>query len=284
MANFGFLEYSFNPNNSNKEDIFTSLNRLGFVHRSQHHSQLTGFWVQNSTILSLRETPLVDQPGVSGLGLIVSREKIEQLMPEYDSSNNLFVKSDCCGLRILLATEEQIASLGDNGYRVVDRREYITPGLEFFSGILYDCSDPAVIEFYKSLGFKVTKVGKIYSTLLSNENRFSLLMNRHTNTGRVTTAVCDVTDVFYTTSCYTVLGVPLKQFDIDSSILNFGNKLNYRIVGYNCAAFGNADSYTIENYIPNALPNMDLIFRMRKQYLNITEQTLKFYATSDQPH
>jgi hypothetical protein len=282
MANFGFLEYSFNPDVSDKEQIYTNLNRLGFIHRSQHHSNLTGFWIQNSTIISLRETDEVHQPGISGIGLIVPREKIEQLEPEYDLTNDMFFKRDGAGLRVLLVTDAQIAALLENGYHVVDRKEYATPGLEFFSGILYNCTDPEVIEFYRSLGFKFTKLGKNYSTLMSSENRFSLLMNRHVNDHRVSTVVCDTWDVFRTTSCYAVLGVPMRQFEIDRSKLNFGNKMNYKIVGYNCAAFGNPDSYTIENYIDHALPNMDLIFRMRKQHLNITEQTLEFYAAAEQ--
>lgn len=282
MANFGFLEYSFNPDVSDKQQIYSMLNRLGFVHRSQHHSDLTGFWIQNSTIISLRETDSVTEAGISGIGLIVDREVIDSLDAEYDHANDMFFKHDGCGLRVLLITEMQLSTLLEKSYNVIDRNDYVSPGLEYFSGMIYNCVNSAAIDFYQQLGFKFGKLGKNYNTMTSNENRFSLLLSKTENDGKVTTVICDTNDVFRTTSCYAVTGVPTRKFEIDRSTLNFGTKMNYKIVGYNCAAFGNTDSYTIENYIDNAAENLDLIFRMRKQHLHITEQTLDYYAVTSE--
>jgi hypothetical protein len=280
MANVGFLEFSFNPVHTDREQVCARLNKLGFIHRNQHFKKSVGFWIQNSAIILLRETADVDQPKLSGIGLIVSKEIIDQLQPTLDTDCDLHVQHDGCGLRTILSTGQHISSLLESGYEVIDRKEYALPGLEYFSGMVYNCFDEKVLNFYQSLGFKITKTGESYITLVSVENRFSLLMNRHSNNGAVSTVICDTQDVFRTTSCYSVLNLPMRTFDIDRSKLDFGNKMNYKIVGYNCAAFGNAHSHTVENYVDNAWYKLDLIFRMRKQYLHITEQTLNYYAAT----
>lgn len=280
MANVGFLEYSFNPQLTDRELVHTQLNNLGFIHRNQHLKNQVGFWIQNSSIILLRESCDIDHAKLSGIGLIVSKETIDQLQPTMDPNCDMFVKSDGCGMRILLSTGDHITKLLESGYEMVDRKDYDLPGLEYFSGMVYNCFDEKVLQFYQSLGFKITKSGGNYITLLSMENRFSLLMNRHSNNGAVPTVICDTMDVFRTTSCYAVTKLHMRQFDIDRSKLNFDSKMNYKIVGYNCAAFGNEHSYTIENYIDHALPKLDLIFRMRKQYPHITEQTLNYYAAT----
>jgi hypothetical protein len=280
MSNVGFLEYSFNPQLVDSELIYSNLNNLGFIHRNQHKSNLTGFWIQHSAIILLRQTDQVQQPTISGIGLIVPEETITAVQPIVDPNNDMYVCSDGGGLRVLLSTSDQINSLLANGYDVVDRKDYDLPGLEYFSGMVYNCFDQKVLDFYCGLGFKIAKMGENYITLLSSENRFSLLINKHSNMGKVSTVVCDTMDVFRTTSCYAVAGINTRPFHIDRASLNFGNKLNHKIVGYNCAAFGNEQSYTIENYIDLALPNLDLIFRTRKHYPHITEQTLNYYAVT----
>ena len=47
--------------------------------------------------------------------------------------------------------------------------------------------------------------------------------------------------------------------------LDFGEELNYKIRAYNCTAIGNENSYSIEQFVPDALPGMDMIVRMRKR-------------------
>jgi len=282
MASFGFLEYSYNPDVTDRESLCAQLNRLGFIHRSQHHSGLTGFWIQNSTIISLRETDEVVQPGISGIGLIVDRSVIDSIGATYDLANDMFYKHDGGGLRVLLITEMQLGTLLEQNYCVVDRKEYVSPGLEYASGMTYNCASKETVDFYLSLGFKITKTGNKYNVMVSSDNRYTILLNKNHNNNKVSTVICDTNDVFRTTSCYAVTGIDMRPFNIDHCKLDFGDKLNHKIAGYNCAAFGNRDSFTIENYIDHALTNLNLIFRMRKQQLHITEQTLEYYEHSDQ--
>ena len=105
-------------------------------------------------------------------------------------------------------------------------------------------------------------------------------MDTQTSDGNVPSIICDTDDVFTTTANYVSNGVELRKFDNDRD-LDFGD-LNHKIRGYNCNAVGNENSYTIENLIPNAAPNLDIIFRQRKQYLNISESTLDTYYADNQ--
>ena len=74
----------------------------------------------------------------------------------------------------------------------------------------------------------------------------------------------------------------LDTFDLPEFELiqneNFGTKLNWKIHTYNCKAWGNENSYTIENMLE--FTNADLIFRQRKNYLKIKEHTVDSYYES----
>jgi hypothetical protein len=276
MSSFAFIEYSFNPSVIDKESIYVSLNKMGFVHRSQHRSSSVGFWIQNSSIVVLKESSVATQ-GITGMGLLVDQSLQQKLDLPVDPESGLRFMQDPAGFNLYLFCDSELNQILDSSYEVVDRKAYNTPGLEYFSGMIYNNSSPAIQEFYKSIGFKITKIGAKYVTMVTSDNRFSLLLSKHKHDNTVPSVICDTLDVFHTTSCFAVNNVPMRSFDISKFKLDFGHKLNYRIRGYNCAAFGNENSYTIENYVDSALPGVDLIFRTRKQYLHIAEQTLNFY-------
>jgi hypothetical protein len=86
----------------------------------------------------------------------------------------------------------------------------------------------------------------------------------------------DTDDLFHSIACFSISGVKEctnKDFGIPAG---FGN-LAHKIVGYKCFATGNSNSYSIEKFYPSALPNTDIILRMRKQYININETLLHTY-------
>lgn len=280
MSNFSFLEYSFDPNIINPEEIYTSLNRLGFVQRNIHISNRSSMWTQNQCIILLRESVLAPTPHVSGIGLIVDDQ---MLFPNdyFDEECGMYVMHDPNGFRILSMPEQNLAKMIGYGYEVVDRRVYDSPGLEFFSGIVYNSTNIDLVSFYETLGFRITRTSEKYDTLMSKNNRFTLLLNKTANTNLVDVIFTDTHDVFKTTSCYTVAGFDKKEYAVEQNSLDFGSKLNHKIIGYNCLAVGNKESYTIENSVKEPLPSFDLVFRTRKQYLHIEESVVeKHYASA----
>ena len=274
MSNFSFIEYSFDPYESNPEDIYSSLNRLGFVQRNIHTSNESSMWTQNQCIVLLRETSVVDSPRITGLGLVID-EAAANSEYYFEEECGMLVTHDPNGFRILAMPEKSLSKMITHGYKIVDRRHYETTGLEYFSGIVYNTTDSKIINFYENLGFRYTKNSDRYDTLMSKNNRFTLLLNKTDNSNSVDILYADTNDVFKTTGHYTVAGFNSKEYNIDKDKLQFGSKLNHKIIGYNCFAKGNKESYTIENSVKEPLPSFDLVFRTRKQYLHIEEEIVE---------
>jgi hypothetical protein len=274
MSNFSFIEYSFDPDKNDPEEIFSSLNKLGFVQRNIHVSNKSSMWTQHQCIILLREHNSITVPCVTGLGVVVDESDLSNSY-HFDNDCGMLVAHDPNNFRILAMPELSLSNMIAHGYKVIDKRQYDTTGLEYFSGMVYNTTDPTVIQFYESLGFRYTRNSDRYDTLMSTNNRFTLLLNKKNNSNSVNIVYADTNDVFKTTSCYTAAGFNSREYIIDKTNLNFGTNLNYKITGYNCLAKGNQTSYTIENSVREPLPSFDLVYRTRKQYLHIEEEIVE---------
>lgn len=277
MSSFSFLEYSFDPYKSDPEDIYVSLNKLGFVQRNSHISGLYSMWTQNQSIILLRQSEEEKNFCVTGFGILLSDDHIKKYKPEYDEECSMHVMHDPNGLRILAMPEKRLSKMIEHGYQVVDKRVYESPGIEYFSGLVYNTNNQKAMDFYQDLGFKFTKSSEKYNTLMSENNRFTILMGKEETANTIDTVYADTNDVFKTTRCFTASGLDLKEYNQSKENLNFGVALNHKIIGYNCAAFGNENSYSIENCVRRPLQNLDFIFRTRKQYLHITEEVVEYH-------
>lgn len=277
MIDFSFIEYSFDPTVTNRETIHTNLNKMGFIHRSQHNSAPVGFWSQNQSIILLRETEDGLEPRISGIGFNIPLTTLELIADSLSLENsNAFSITMSNSLRILFVPEDWTEMFLTNDYTLIDKNRYNTTGLENFTGIIINDSGSEVIEYFETIGFKLSKESDRYQSLVSLNRRFTVVLDRSKSDGKVASVIADTNDVFKTTACFTVTNVPLRKFDINKEELNFG-KLNHKIIGYNCLAIGNEEKFTIENFVDSAFGITDLIFRMRKQVLHVTEQTLKVY-------
>lgn len=277
MSSFSFLEYSFDPYKSDPEDVYVALNKLGFVQRNSHTSGLYSMWTQNQSIILLRQSEEEKNFCVTGIGILLSEEHINKFNMEYDEECSMHVMHDPDGLRILAMPEKKLSKMIEHGYHVVDKRLYESPGIEFFSGLVYNTSNQTTMNFYQDLGFRFTKSSEKYNTLMSLNNRFTILMGKGDSSTLIDAVYADTNDVFKTTRCYTAAGLDLKEYNISKENLNFGVALNHKIIGYNCAAFGNENSYSIENCVREPLRNLDFVFRTRKQYLHINEEVVEFH-------
>jgi hypothetical protein len=280
MLEFSFIEYTYDPNISDPEEIQAGLNRLGFVHRSQHRSDKVGFWSQNQSIVLLRQDNTATMPKVSGLGFITAQGVIDSTPLTFDQQSNIYSTTAPNGLRILLVPENYADSIMAYHYDAVDRKAYSTPGLINFSGAVISQLDPDTYSYFTSFGFKKTKDTDRYTTLVSANRRFSVIFDKAGTHSNVTAMVTETQDIFHTTACFTVTNVGTKHFEINDEQLVFDH-MNHKLKGYNCLPSGSAQSYCIENFVPNAFGDTDLIFRMRKNFLHINEKALKVYY--DQP-
>ena len=285
-VDYSFLEYTYDPATMPINVVEDQLSKLGFAKRTRNSTGAVTVWTQNLCILIVKSVSNPAKLGISGIGFICSKDVIERIGAKPDPDDTgMYIKTTPAGpnvgLRTLLMPEEEFGEL----QRSLQQLEKTKgpgneQGLNYVSGIIYNSIDARMRDFYQEIGFKFTKTGDRYYTFLSANNRFSILMDTQTSDGNVPSIICDTDDVFTTTANYVSNGVVLRKFDNDRD-LDFG-ELNHKIRGYNCNAVGNENSYTIENLIQNAAPNLDIIFRQRKQYLNISETTLDTYYADNQ--
>ncbi len=279
-VDYSFLEYSYNPEQLPTGIVEQQLKKLGFIKRTRNTQGNVAIYTQNLCILLLKAANVQDA-GISGIGFICDKDVISNTNAQLDPDDTgMYIVDNGAGLRTLLMPESDFSDLRKS-LQQIEKTTTIgdEAGLTYVSGIIYNNTNARMRDFYQEIGFRFTRTGDRYFTFMSANNRFTILMDTQNSDGKIPTIICDTDDVFVTTANYVSSGVVLRKFDIPKQ-LDFG-ALNHKIKGYNCNASGNENSYTIENLIPTAAPNLDIIFRQRKQYLHITEKTLDtYYAES----
>jgi len=275
MAEFSFIEITYDPFKNDKKYVHESLSKLGFIHRSQHAMDFVGFWALRKCIIMLREDNTDLEPAVTGLGFIGDVDDINNLDAQLDPSSDFFKVENPNGLDTYIIQENQIGRSLEMCYTAIDSLTPSQKHLHHISGIKIIHNSPEMIEHYESIGFTVESDTENYTTLLSPSKRFSILCAKH-KTEKIT-IISDTDDVFQATAMFIANGFDLPEFIIPETS-DFSAKLNWKINTYNCKAWGNDNSYTIENMLE--FSNADLIFRQRKNYLKIKEQTVDSYYES----
>lgn len=282
MAEYSFLEFSYDPSITSTDVITDYLRRLGFIHRSQHESEIVGFWNLQNCILLLRKTHDFSKGRITGIGFNGDKSLIENLDCVFDTSSGLHVTDNSFGLRTYIVQEDQLNPYRSElvkYYKPVDDKTKGLNHIEYISGIKLNAFNDRLVEHYTRLGFKYADVSETYGKLTCENNRFTIMLDKRSESGNVTTIISDTHDVFDATAFFTAQGIRIKRFNHNVHE-KFGTKLNYKIRAYNCRAWGNEKSYTIENFIYGVAPGLDIIFRQRNQYLHIQETTLEsYYAT-----
>jgi hypothetical protein len=278
-ADYSFLEYSYYSAETDLMEVERQLTRLGFTCRGYHNSENTTLWTQGLCILLVRDNPEAIIPGISGIGFMASMDMIESLECEYDPHVEMYVTRDKAGLRVLFYPDTGNSSdemLNEN-YTIhnleVNPKEL---GFTVFSGVVINGLNQRQMDFYQHLGFKFTKSGNRFNTLVSKNNRFIIKVDKQHRESGIRGVIADCDDVFVTTSKMHLAKLNIKKLIQDTDYKSFGPHV-HKIRGYNCVAVGNSNSYSIENFCMDALPGIDFTFRSRKQYLDISDDLLEIY-------
>ena len=277
MADYTFLEYSYNPAVAETSEIkiYDRLMALGFNCQAIHNSHTHSLWTQRQVILSVRQADVL-MPGLTGVGFNFIQSEIDSrcMGINFDANTDMYEGSDSQGLRILGLIDE--INLDDYNY-IKPRKapESKQSGMEYISGFVYNTHSD-IQEEWRELGFKYHNSER--NSMVSSNNRLSVMLRNSIHEQRIPAIVVDTHDVFDTTVNLLCAGIDTLNVPIEED-LDFGDELNFKIRAYNCIAIGNAKSYSIENFVPDALPGMDMIVRMRKRYMSLAEYPLeKFYA------
>lgn len=277
MADYTFLEYSYNPAvaETSEEIITERLTALGFYCQAIHDSNLQSLWTQRQVILMVRQSDVL-MPGITGVGFNLTGTELDNRPLDifWNPETDMYEGEDSEGMRILAMPDE--LDMDEYNYsRATAQPEPKQTGLEYVSGFVYNTT-PDICDQWQELGF--TYQNSERNSMVSNNRRLSILTRNSIHEQRVPTIVIDTHDVFDTTVNLLVKGIDTLKVPTEPD-LDFGEELNYKIRAYNCTAIGNENSYSIEQFVPDALPGMDMIVRMRKRYMSLAEYPLeKFYA------
>jgi len=278
MSNFSFVEYSYNPDFEAEVVVHKRLNDLGFSNRSDHVTGDVSIWNQEQCIILLRKNYDFSIKGqVTGIGCVVEKDELVSMYDAVPDPSTDFFKLTVDNFNFYLVQEEIIKEIVKESWKVSNIKTVKPNGLVFFSGLEFNNASDAIKETLQILGF--IKDGTVNSDrYVSKSKRFTVICRNSGQPGPHT-LICDTQDVFGATASFTANNVELMKFNIEPE----GFKdLTYKIKGYDCVAFGKYNSYSIENYIPGDTFNTNIIFRQRKQYLKIQENTLEFYETAGQ--
>jgi len=277
MADYTFLEYSYNPAcaETSADTITQRLNALGFNCQAIHNSRTHSLWTQRQVILCVRQSDVI-LPGITGVGFYFTLEELDNRPLDifYNPESDMYEGIDSQGLRILGMPEE--INLDDYNYTKPPKcQESKQSGMEYISGLVYNTHN-YIQEEWKQLGFKFQNSEQ--NSIVSSNNRLSVMLRNSIHEQRIPAIVVDTHDVFDNTVNLLCAGIDTLKVPVEDD-LDFGDELNFKIRAYNCIAIGNEKSYSIENFVPDALPGTDLIIRMRKRYMSLAEYPLeKFYA------
>ena len=280
-ANFSFLEYSYNPKLGTPSALFKRLEKLGWTLRSRHKESGASIWNHNKSIILVKDNPdITSIAKATGLGFMVpSLKDAEITLPDtaLDLETGFFVhKNKQHNFNIYLVSESLMNKQVEDDYQVLNDRPVVdSPGLEITSGVIIENSDGIIKNLLRQIGFEAQDQGTFYTRLVCPASKFTIMIDENNNSG-IKSYIMDTHDVFKATANYTLRDI--KLLDIEHENLELFGKMQHKIVGYNIKAWGNEESYSLENVIPGNknLPT-NIIFRQRKQYLKVNEQTINYY-------
>ena len=267
MSNAVFLEYRFNPEREPYQPLYERLTKLGFTQRSKHTVSNVEVWVQARAILLIHPDYLFSQPGqIMGLGTVSKSHPMDELPGVYlDELTDFYAKECDNGFKFYFTETESLTHL----YKVTNSAPAVSSGITAFGGLVISSTNKDIKNTLEVIAEKVEKSDR-YSKYIF-KNKFTIFLKEDSDEG-VELLVSETVDVFSTTSYISARDIRTVQFE-DVDVSKFGS-MAHKIKGYNCKPFGNEHSYSIENYIPKEDFNVDLVFRSRKKYIKIKEDTL----------
>ena len=270
MNNAVFLEYRFNPEQEPYQPLAERLTNLGFTQRSKHSVSNVEVWVQARAILLLQPDYLFSQQGqIMGLGIVSNQHPMDEITGVYlDEATDFYVKECDNGFKFYFTETENLTHL----YKVTNSAPSVSSGITAFGGFVISSTSKELKDTLEIIADKKEKSEKYDKYIFKNKS--TIFLKDQIDEG-VELLVSDTVDVFSTTSFISARNIRTVQFE-DIDVSKFGT-MSHKIKGYNCKPFGNENSYSIENYIPKQDFNVDLVFRSRKKYIKIKEDTLDYY-------
>lgn len=272
MAELCYLEYGVDPENVNQ--AHRDLDRAGFRLRSKNVKDTVRFYSQGSAVIMLRMIPGCDF-AYTGIGLAGSPEEILSLGGSPDPDTNFSIGSDTYQ-RVTVIETHQVNELIERNFEVQAASDQKGAGLNYFSGVVLPSRDAATKTMWEKLGFDINKQGVWSESAISAKRRFTVIF---ADVERPL-IVADTNVIFDVVSHMLMSG--FESYPTNNLPKSFDHPNAAKAKAYECAVFGNRESYSVEKLYPRALGNADLLVRQRKQYIHIPEENLETHYAAIQ--
>lgn len=273
-ADFAFVHYSYDPDRVSPAYIHDRMTQLGFLETARHVNGEYSFWNQKNAIIMISMNDEY-HTGISGLGFTMLVDSIDRHHLEFmfDPQTDTYFTTDPLDNIVTVMPDELDGNMYNFEVNMESALDHPGCGINNITGVVYGSDVQTLWQYYQDLDFRVSKMNR--RSLVDAANRVEITC-ADPQDGKIRALVCDTPNVFATTSKLVTRDIEFKQFDLSDIELDF-QSLTHKIRGYNCMAVGNFNSYSVENFVPNALPGMDLIIRTRKKYNHISHDTLSRY-------
>ena len=217
MADYTFLEYSYNPECEITTDqaISDRLKNLGFVCKAIHDSGIHSLWTQRQIILCVRKADILI-PGITGVGFNFSQSELDSkcLGINFDAQTDMYVGMDFQGLRILGMPDE--ITLDEYNYTKPQEDTLVKQnGMENVTGLIYNTHND-IQDDWKDMGFKFHNSEK--NSIVSPNNRLSVMLKNSIHEQRIPTMVVDTHDVFDTTINLLCAGIETLKVPMEEEL------------------------------------------------------------------
>lgn len=269
------LVYNINEDTDNLEDCQQSLESLGFRKVSVGVDSVVSLWSAHTCVLMVK-TDRNKPSGISGVAFSTT----DDVPLGYRCNSTGFCHiTDANNFDIYTTYRSDMPTIISKYYRanVSVEKNY---AWRKFAGLVFDhCDDNVMDTYLTDLKFSKVDETEHHHILVSSNNKFYLYFAKNGN-GRPPAAIVTVSDIYDITA-------KLEANDISAAVLSLEdqnkkavqeiedpNLAYHRIAAWDLAVDGRKNRYVIDNFFPQALPNLDIMATSRFNYNSISEKNL----------
>lgn len=281
-----FLVYNINDSTDNVEGCKDTLEYLGFRKVSVSLDGKAELWSSHTCVLMIKVSQ--DKPtGISGFGFSCTDDVPMGYLCKSTGFNH--TTDNYGGCDIYTVYRPNMPDVIGRYFKanVSSEKNY---SWRKFVGICFDHCDENTMDFYQTeLCFSKVEETDNYHILVSTSNKFYLYFARKSR-GLPPMVMITTSDIFDITAKMEANGISAAVLHLNEHNKNCikeiddGNLQYHRVAAWDLAVDGRKNRYVIDNFFPQALPNLDIMATSRFNYNSISEKNLCVFENLREQH
>ena len=278
-----FLVYNINLNTHDQEYCTQRLEALGFHKVSVGVRSNVEFWSSHTCVLMIKRD--IGKPtGVDGIAFSTTDRT-----PGYQCSVTGFRKThDPRGFDVYTVLRTEMPTVIGEYFQVhgAMAKNY---AWRKFAGMCFGHCDDRTIDFYVNrMHFNHVETTQHHDVLVSNNNQFYLYFAKHSNPDPM--IMITTNDIFDVTAKLETNNIESAKLNLHEQNKKYIEKINnenlqyHRIAAWDLAVHGRGNRYVIDNFFPQALPNLDIVATSRVNCNSISEHNLCVFENLREQH